>query len=359
MKKFIFLSVVFLLSIGFAYPQGCIMVHNISGFGQYNLTDNAFSSSSWQLNINNRYFKSFRDFKGTADQKTPRQDESVVNSFTTDISVDRLFNKGWSIDLSTPFGANSRTASLEHGGAGTPRHTTHTFGLGDIRFTVYKWLLTPSVSQKGNIQLGLGVKFPTGDYKYQDYFYRNDSTKVLAPVNASIALGDGGTGVTTELNAFYFFNQLLSLYGNFYYLINPRDVNGVSTTFGNAPTSLQIKTGADVYSVPDVYSLRAGFVYNFNKLALSAGLRDEGVPVRDLFGGNDGLRRPGHNLSVEPGIIYKMKKASVYAYVPFIVSRLIKQNLTDAQATEITGIYRMGSGGSGNYQVFAGVLFKM
>jgi hypothetical protein len=205
----------------------------------------------------------------------------------------------------------------------------------------------------------LGVKLPTGDYKYQDYFYRNDTTKILAPVNASISLGDGGTGIITELNAFYFFKKSISFYGNFYYLINPRDQSGVSTTNGKTLTDLQVKTGSDVYSIPDIYSIRGGFNYNFTKLALSAGLRDEGVPVHDLIGGNNGLRRPGHNLSFEPGIIYKMKRASIYTYIPVIISRKIRQNITDALATKITGVYRMGAGGSGNYSVFVGVLFKL
>jgi hypothetical protein len=111
--------------------------------------------------------------------------------------------------------------------------------------------------------------------------------------------------------------------------------------------------------VPDVYSLRGGVDVSFKKLTLSAGLRDEGVPVHDLVGDNHGLRRPGHNLSFEPGIIYGMKKISLYSYVPIIIARRIKQNPTDALASEITGVYTMGSGGSGDYSVFVGVLINL
>jgi len=63
--------------------------------------------------------------------------------------------------------------------------------------------------------------------------------------------------------------------------------------------------------VPDVYSMRGGINFNLRKLGFSAGLRDEGVPVHDLLGESNGLRRPGHNLSFEPGIIYKMKRISL------------------------------------------------
>jgi len=359
MKKLIILSAAFLLFTLSAQSQGCIMVRNISGFGQYNLTDNAFSASEWQLNITTRYFKAWRDFRETVDQKTPKADQSVIRSFTMDISATKLFKDGWSMDISVPLAANSRSADKEHGGPGTTRHTTHSFGVGDIRLTAYKWLLQPSISQKLNVQIGLGIKFPTGDYKYADYFYKDDTTKILSPVNASIALGDGGTGIITGVNAFYFFKKSVSFYVNFYYLLNPRDENGISTTTWRTATPLQIATGGDIYSVPDVYSIRGGVNYNLKTFGFSAGLRNEGVPVRDLLGGSNGLRRPGHNLSFELGVIYKMKTVSLYAYVPVIIARRVKQDPSDAKATEITGVYRMGTGGSGNYSAFIGAQFKL
>lgn len=334
------------------------MVRNISGFGQYNLMAKSFTTSVWQLDVTNRYFKAYRDFKGHEDQKTPKQDESIVQSYTMDLTLTRLLPNGWSMDFSLPFLANSRSATLEHGGLGTPRHTTHTFGVGDIRLMGYKWIFKPSASQKGNIQLGLGVKFPTGDYKYEDYFYRDDTTKVLAPVNASISLGDGGTGIIIALNTFYILTNSFSVYGNFYYLLNPRDQSGVSTTNGKPATDLQKKIGADVYSVPDIYTIRAGIDYIYKQLAISAGLRQEGVPVNDLLGESHGLRRPGHNVSLEPGLVYMFKNVSLYTYVPVIVSRKIKQNKTDAMATTYTGIYRMGAGGSGDYSIFVGAQFR-
>jgi hypothetical protein len=361
MKKITILLLSYYLFNQPAQSQGCIVVRNISGFGQYNLTDNAFSTANWQLNINNRYFKSFRDFKEKVDQHTAPQNEAVVKSFSTDITLSRFLRNGWSLDFSLPIASNSREASLEHGGPNTTRHTTRSFGIGDIRFTAYKWLLPPTVKQRGNIQLGLGLKLPTGDYKYQDYFYRNDSTKVLSAVNPSIQLGDGGTGIITELNLFYILNaaRTISLYGNFYYLINPREQNGVAFTAGKIPPRIDSLSGNIILSVPDQFSLRFGAYFNVKKWAFSAGIRDEGSPVKDLAGGNEGVRRAGHNLSVEPGILYKMKKASLYVYVPFIVNRKISQNVPDQNKTKLTGVYTVSPGGSGNYQVFAGVLFKL
>ena len=308
MKKITILFFSFWLLDPSANSQGCIAVRNISGFGQYNLADNAFSSSDWQLNITNRYFKAFRDYKGTQDLKTAPQNQNVIRSYSMDIGISRLLRNGWSLDLSVPIAANSRTTNAEHGGANTQRYATHSFGVGDIRITVYKWLLAPAVKQKGNIQLGLGLKLPTGDYKYQDHFHWNDSTIVLAPVNPAIQLGDGGTGIIAELNAFYFLNStnMMSLYGNFYYLMNSREQNGVPATLGERPVpTLVIKSEGGEVSVPDIYSMRIGANYNLNKWAFSLGLRDEGAPVHGLIGGSNGTRRAGYTLSVEPELFSK------------------------------------------------------
>ena len=361
MKKIFLLIITAILVVEAAKSQGCLVVRNISGFGQYNLTDRSFSTADWQLNINNRYFKSFRDFRGKVNQQTVRANAAVVKSFTTDISLIRMLEKGWSLTLSIPIAANSRTASLEHGGPNTPRRTTNSFGIGDTRFTAYKWILRPRAEQKGNIQLGLGIKFPTGAYNYQDYFYRNDSTKVLAAVNPSIQLGDGGTGIITELNTFYILNstRTLSLYGNLYYTANPREQNGTAITYGRVPARIDSMANNIILSVADQYSLRVGIDYSLRNWSFSLGIRNEGTPVNDLLGGSEGIRRAGHNFSIEPGVVFKMKKMSFYTYVPIITGRETKQTLSDQFKTKYMGTYTLSQGGCGNYLVFIGALFKL
>ena len=103
--------------------------------------------------------------------------------------------------MDVPIIANNRSSLYEHGGKS--RHSTQSFGLGDVRLGAYKWLVDPIRMTKGNVQVGLGLKLPTGDYKYTDKFFVNDSTNILGPVDQSIQLGDGGLGFTTELNAYY------------------------------------------------------------------------------------------------------------------------------------------------------------
>ena len=361
MKKFILFPLIALLLANFAHAQGCVIVRNISGLGQYNLASNSFSTSTWQININNRYFKAYRDYKGKVDQKIPPQNQNIIKSYSLDIGVTRLLPNGWSLDLSFPVSSNSRNTNSEHGGANTTRHTTRTFGTGDLQFIANKWLLKPSEKQRGNIQLGLGIKFPTGDYRKQGYYYRNDTTRILSLINPAIQLGDGGTGIITQLNTFYFLGskKRMSLYGNFYYLINPTDINGTQFTQGRPQTPLNILLGANDVSVPDVFSLRAGINYNLKNWAFSAGLRHEGAVVHDLFGESNGLRRAGYTLSAEPGIIYRLKNATIYCYVPFLLSHGIKQNLLDKAITKETGVYTLGAGGSGDYQIFLGAQFQL
>ena len=188
----------------------------------------------------------------------------------------------------------------------------------------------------------------------------------MAPVNPSIQLGDGGTGIITELNTFYVLNGNINFYGNFYYLINPRDHNGTSNLLGRRPTTqsliYQVKSGGDINSVPDQYTVRVGANLKLDKWLLSAGFRNEGIPVHDLIGASNGSRRAGHNTSIEPGINYSMRKASVYAYVPVIISRKTRQGVSDKKETALWNdpakvIFRQG--GFANYLVFVGVQFKL
>ncbi|MFX8581804.1 hypothetical protein ABTM27_20330, partial [Acinetobacter baumannii] len=122
----------------------------------------------------------------------------------------------------------------------------------------------------------------------------------------SIQLGDGGTGITFEFNAFYNITQQFSLYGNFYYLSNPQEVNGTSTTRGGTASSSSIKNMSNVMSVPDQMMIRGGINMLVNNFTFSAGVRDECLPVYDLIGGSNGFRRPGYIVSFEPGVTYSL-----------------------------------------------------
>lgn len=354
MNRILLLITILSIATHKVHAQGCMAIRQIAGFGPLGLMNYDPASGSWMLNVNNRYFNSFRTFKGTEDQHTPRENQVINKTYTLDLTLLHMFANDWSIAFSLPISANSRSTKFEHGGT---RHTTHSFGIGDIRLMGYKWLLKSATHHKGNIQLGLGLKFPSGDFRFMDFYYVNDTTRVLNPVDQSIQLGDGGTGIIFEMNAFYRISQSFNTYGSFFYMSNPREQNGVSTAKNAPVSSLAKKAGSDVMSVPDQYTARAGIAYLHRQLALELGIRAEGVPVYDLIGGSGGLRRAGYNISIEPGITYRMKKAVFYTYVPVSLKRSISQSYTDKNISAITGTFTISPGGFPDYMIFIGATF--
>ncbi len=343
---------IFLLSIS-AKSQGCVAIRSTGGICTMEHS-NSQEHSGWVLNINNRYFKSFRHFVGTKEQKQRAANGSEVinHSYTLDVTLTRNVNKWWSFSIDAPMIANSRSSLYEHDGKN--RYSTHSFGLGDVRLSAYRWIFDPAISLRGNIQIGLGIKLATGDYKYQDVFHKNDSTLVLGPVDQSIQLGDGGTGFSAEVNAYCNLSKNFSLYSNLYYMLSPREQNGTLTSRGAAPSAASIKNGSFVMSVPDQYMLRAGVNFTAKKLTASLGFRDECLPARDLIGGSKGFRRPGYILSIEPGVTYNFKKMNLYAYVPVALKRNRTQSVADKFQTQLTGVYTQGDAAFADYAMNIG-----
>ena len=280
-KQYILFIILFIAGITGSrlYAQGCVAIRSSGGGSMLAHPDSA-NAAKWQLSAGFRYFKSFRHFSGTIENKDRiKQGTEVINhQASLDLSLTRILNDRWSLMIDVPILSNARSSLYEHGRK--ERHSMHSFGIGDVRLAAYRWLLDPKKSFRGNIQAGLGIKLPTGDYSYKDYYYNvgPNGTKELRPVDQSIQLGDGGTGFTTEINAFYLFQHNFGVYGNFYYLINPREQNGVVTSRSAANEAIM--------SVPDQYMFRAGFNYSLPQvkgLSVSAGARLEGIPVYDLL----------------------------------------------------------------------------
>ncbi len=335
--------------------QGCVAIRSTGGICTMDHAEQMDTLSKWSLNINNRYFKSFRHFVGTKEQKQRVEGgtEVINHSYTMDISLTYNINKWWSISFDAPILSNTRSSLYEHDGKN--RFSTNSFGLGDIRFTAYRWMLDPGKSHKGNVQFGLGIKLPTGDYKYQDFFHKNDSTNLLGPVDQSIQLGDGGTGFAAEINAYYNFSRHVGAYGNLYYLANPREQNGVSTARGSAPSQSSLLYSSSTMSVPDQYMLRGGINFSAKNLTLSLGAREECLPVHDLIGKSGGFRRPGYIISAEPGINYNFKKVNVYAFVPIALQRDRTQSVPDKVKTNLTGVYSQGDAAFADYTINIGL----
>lgn len=352
---FILLALAF-CGIQTASAQGCVAIR--SNGNTCSMTKPG-QDKGWSFNFNNRYFKSYKHFVGTEEQKEREENGTeVINwNFSWDLTLTRALNKFWALSMNLPIISNVRSSMYEHGGnSGGPsaRHKTRAFGLGDIRFTAYRWLFDPAKAHKGNIQAGLGLKLPTGDYRVHDFFVRSDGSQVLGPVDQSIQLGDGGTGFTTELNGYYNFSHRIGIYGNAFYLINPREHNGVSTARGGTPSATALQYFTSTMSVPDQYMARAGGSFMIDHATLSLGARIEAIPSSDLIGGDKGFRRPGYVFSVEPTFAYQAKKINFYASMPWAIIRDRTQSYSDKLRSAATGQHVQGDAAFADFAINIG-----
>jgi len=342
--------------------QGCVAIRSNGGacmISHGEVTNN----KSWQLNVNGRYFHSYRHFVGTTEQKERVHQKTDVRNWQTslDISVVKHLSSRWSLSLNLPISSNQRSSKYEHlGNASTSplaRNTTQSFGIGDTRVAAYGWLLNPHKMPKGNVQIGFGLKLPTGNYRVNDYFRKTDTSFVLGPVDQSIQLGDGGTGITLELNGYRSLARNISAYANAYYLLNPMEQNGVSTSRGGIDNPTSVKYFTNTMSVPDQYMLRGGVSLQVKQFTFSGGARIEGLPSEDLIGGSKGFRRPGYVVAAEPNVVYKGKTTQWYLTVPIALQRNRTQSYSDKlRSTPATKV--QGDAAFSNYSVNMGVSFS-
>lgn len=365
MKKSLLTTLSFLLLVTVSYKsnaQGCVALRG-SGPSCMVAHPDADKNDKWSFSTGYRYFKSNKHYKGTEYQtERIKQGTEVINYQTAiDFTLTRLLNDRWSIMVDVPVLSNTRSSQYEHGlingvNKFNERHSTHSFGLGDIRIAAYRWLLDPKKSFRGNIQAGVGIKFATGDYNFKDYWYNvgPNNSKELRTVDQSIQLGDGGTGFTAELNGYYNFTHNLGVYGNFYYLVNPREQNGTRTYRETLSPALYNEA---IMSVPDQYMFRAGVNYSIEKITIAAGARLEGIPVHDLVGGSGDFRRPGYVWSIEPTVSYNIKKVNLFVAVPFAVKRNRTQSVTDKERSTPTNKVN-GDAAFADYVINAGIAVR-
>jgi hypothetical protein len=318
--------------------QGCVAIRSYA-----TCNPNAFSNSNllgrgFVLSMNYRYFESFRHFSGTEENEARQELKTAVFNWTNQLNLGLTYNfskrSGFTVVL--PYTYNTRSSLYEHGGKG--RYKTRSSGVGDIRVTYNRWMWNPDSVGAGNLQLGVGVKLPTGDFNAMDFFYNEGTDTVpntatnpwgqYQPVDQSIQLGDGGFGFTLELQGYAKLIGPVYGYMNAFYLINPMETNGTVT--------YRSRSNEQIMSVPDQYMARAGLSWNASKkagLSLMCGGRLEGIPVEDLIGGSKGFRRPGYVMSLEPGLDWMRGRHDVNVNFPIAMYRNRTQSYTDKENT--------------------------
>jgi hypothetical protein len=283
-----------------------------------NIDDGYLREGQWQIALGYRKQVSFRHFVGTVEQHEREEQRTAIYNYVHlfDVGLTYAVTRRTSISVGIPFMFATRFRQS------TPDQATHSAGLGDISMSVRTWLLPPPAESGQNISIGIGVKFPTGKPNVRDTV-TTAAGPVTQVVDQSIQLGDGGTGIVLDMQAFKRVWRT-TLYASGVYLINPRNTNGVRT--GRARPSEAIM------SVADQYLARAGVVFPVRKvhgLAFSFGPRIEGVPVRDILGKSEGFRRPGYAISLEPGMIYTKGKNTWSVSAPIAVERNRRRSVTD------------------------------
>jgi hypothetical protein len=312
MKKIISFSIAILFFISItnkSTAQGCVAIRQMGGLNvpgastTYNLSKGGF-----QVGANYRYFHSWRHFVGTEEQPQ-RQNTggglgadgvdrgNAVNIYSHALDLNFAYGLTNRIQLyaSIPYVHNERSQVLRQTSpiVDTFRYSVFAKGLGDIRIGANYWIFNPYTAQKGNLNIGIGLKLPTGSHSAVDQAPQSNGTYRYAVMDQAIQPGDGGLGISLELQGFTKVYKGIYGFVNGYYLFNPKESNG---TFKSAPTVVKdadgnvlgTLTGYNVYACPDQYFARAGFMTSVLKqknLTFSLAGRWEGIPAYDAFGG--------------------------------------------------------------------------
>jgi hypothetical protein len=314
-----------------ARGQGCVAAHSnqrvldelvstdtggaVSPFWLHNLT----------LDIGYRVFNSNKYFQGSNEIARPSAIENHQNIL--DIGVEYRVSPKWSIIADVPVYNGTRDQKYP------PAGIFQVSGLGDITVGAQRWIFRPPTENGGNVAVSAALKIPTGiDNATGSALYKGQIVKATA--DQSMQPGDGAWGFNLGTQAYKSLWHRSSAYGQATYLFNPQDTNGVAT-FRSQP-------GQSVMSVTDQYIFRGGVSQGVPKvrgLAMSLGVRGEGVPVRDLLGSSDGFRRPGFIVSLDSGLMFNYKRDTLSVNGPWALYRdrppsvpEIQNNITNGDA---------------------------
>lgn len=299
-----------------------------------------FSLSVGYRNVSaNQYFLNSKVFTRENQLQKPSRTWN-----TLDVTGTYQATKRVNLALTLPVVLN-KMSFLEPGDGGPLELQQRLYGssIGDILLVGRSWVLDPERKIKGNVMLGTGLKFPTGNFRQQGTYADSTGTiRTRKAIPLTIMPGDGGLGILFEGLAYRQVNfplrsSTLFAYGN--YMVTPRNTTNtpsqVQTTLNPIFLVNPASQTAFLNTVPDTFSVRTGYLFGVPKaksrwlkgLNFQIGYRFEGSPVRDLFGRSDGFRQPGYFMAVEPGIFYKYKRHLVSCTVPISFLRVAQADI--------------------------------
>lgn len=296
-----------------AAAQGCVAAHaNQRTFDQLvGKNTGGEVSTKWYHNltvdIGYRVFNSNKYFVGDKEIYRPTAVENHQNIF--DIDVEYQLTHRWSLIADVPVYDGTRNQIYP------PKGIFQVSGLGDVTVGAQAWVFRPPTENGGNVAVNAQIKLPTGiNDATGSALYKGKTIKATA--DQSMQPGDGTWGFSVGTQGYKRLWHSASAYGEANYLFSPVDTTDVKT-FRSQP-------GQDVMSASDQYLYRGGIsqaVPKVHGLALSAGIRGEGVPVRDLLGDSNGFRRPGTIISFDPGLMFTYKHDTFSVNGPWALYR--------------------------------------
>jgi len=301
--------------------------------------DGFFKKGEWQVSASYRRLEADQWFVGTDvnEAAAPFGKPLYLDINTLDLSLTYAFTRRANMTLTAPLSYGTHSRFYADG----VRHKVRGEGVGDVNAIASLWLLDPNMHLDGNVALGFGIKPPTGNNEVEDDFFAADGSVTRRVVDQSIQPGDGGWGFIAQAQAYQRIASRINGYAFGSYLISPKKKTDVPSPLAGV-----------TLSVPDAYSLRAGVEYALapsQGLSVNLGARIDGIPLRDVIGGgDDGFRRPGHTLYLDPGGTMRIGKQEFTLSVPIRVRQNFSRGLIDRERNF------KGGGDLADYLVFAG-----
>jgi hypothetical protein len=294
------------------FAQGCILLRQTSPMFGTCAPDQ--EPGTWNVTFTLRDSKADKHYNGTVRQIQRELEQTYVvnrqNSITA--TVGYQWTRRVSVNVGVPWIEASWGIPSPRSGGPAARANENAHGLGDIT-TLTRVSLVDPLMHTWNLQIGGGVKIPTGDNRAIDTFPDgNGSNNQPRYVDISVNPGDGGWGLILDLQGYKSMGGRVTAFGSGTWLANPRDTGGASR--GNLVSNLN---PSNVNTVSDQFIFRAGATVGlFSNVSASLAWRMEGVPRYDVFGPSNGFRRPGVEMYWEPGITIGSGRHSASFNVP-------------------------------------------
>ena len=306
---------ILLICAGQLWAQGCVVAHSVGEVGGPDSEGGYLAPKHWQLTLDYRHLYSFRHFVGSVAQEYRQQGNSEVRNRINliDGGLTYQFTPRFSVIGIVPVEFASRRYFIAAGSInGAPANTLignwGVSGMGDISLMGQGWIWNPANNPKHNIQVGFGVQMPSGRDNIQNNLVEiPGQPAVNATADYSVQPGIGVWALPVSVQSFQAINSAMQVYFNGSYLLSTKETNGVANS---SPPGFPPPAPQNAFvAAADEYLLQAGVSYMVAKihgLTVTGGLRKEGVPAHNLFTDNEGFRRPGYAVSLEPGVIYSM-----------------------------------------------------